>query len=155
MTKLSNSGLLDGDVAKNMNAGYSNPNRAERLQRTTQFAENPEQAMEEPVIEEETHNFNYSEPQLEAEDEKQSSAQLDKYSVAYPEPKKEQIVEDDKIFGMNKWLVVGIAATVVAVGGYFVYTKYFKKVDGAAATAGAATSAAAAPAVTPATPLAK
>ncbi len=132
MNHLSNSGLLDGDVAKNMNPMYTNPNRVERLQKTTQFAENPQQEMEEPVHEE-THNFNHNEPKLEAEDEKPSSAQIDKYSTPYAEPKKAVEVDNDKIFGMNKWLVIGVATTVVAIGGYFLYTKYFKKAGVAAA----------------------
>ncbi len=132
--KLSNAGLLDGDVAKNMNPTFINHNRVERLQRTTQFAENPEQAMEEPE-EEETHNFNYSEPKPEVEEEKPSTAQIDRFSVPYSEPKKEE-GSDDKIFGMNKWVVLGAAAVVVAVGGYFVYNKFFKKGSIAAVAAG-------------------
>ncbi len=133
MNKLSNSDLLDGDVSKNMSPNRVNSNRAERLQRTKHFAENPEQFVEEPV-EEETHNFNHSEPKLETTaDEKTSSAQIDKYSMPYSEPEKVE-VGDNTIFGMNKKLVVGIAAAVVIIGGYFIYTKYFKKGVSAGAT---------------------
>ena len=152
MTQLSNSGLLDGDVARNMNQTRPNPNRAERLQRTTQFAENPEQVMEESAVEQ-THNFNYSEPKPEVADEKPSSLNIDKYSTPYAETQVAKKVDDDKILGMNKWLVIGIGVTIVAIGGYFVYTKYIKKSNIPASSGGSIAATPAAPA--PAAPVVK
>ncbi len=156
MNPLSNAGLLDGDVSKNMNPIKNN--RSERLQRTTRFAENPEQVEEEASVAEveQTHNYSDS-PSSEPEEEK-SYKQMEKYLAPYPEAAKAEKAEaknDDKIFGMNKMLVIGIGAAALIIGGYFVYKKFIKKSDVVSGVAGAASSVTPAVAAAPAAPVIK
>ena len=117
MENLSNANLLEETVAN------ANTLKNKRLEKTSMVSGNPN-----PTPVSNTNNINQSVANENIVTQVKSDSDYieTKNIIRNPDSEKSK-EENDKIFGLNKNLVYGLLAVGVIVGGYFVYTKYFKK----------------------------
>lgn len=118
MENLSNANLLEETVAN------ANTLKNKRLEKTSMVSGNPN-----PTPVSNTNNINQSVANENIVTQVKSDSDYieTKNIIRNPDSEKSK-EENDKIFGLNKNLVYGLLAVGVIVGGYFVYTKYFKKI---------------------------
>lgn len=144
MTQLANANLLDDDLAN----GSSLKNK--RLNKVAQRAKNPVPkkmvAVEEKLEDEDEYEDEKAQPKKST-----ISKPVEEVELEYDEPKEystrksfyadqqryldediksnrnNKVNDEKKILGMNPALFYGLLAVGVAVGGYFVYKKFFKK----------------------------
>jgi len=117
MENLSNANLLDTTVAN------ANTLKNKRLEKTSMVSGNPNPN---PVSNSANTNQLVNNENVVTEVKSEKDYIDTKSIIRNPEIEKSKD-EDNKIFGMNKNLFYGLVAIGVIVGGYFVYTKYFKK----------------------------